>query len=580
MKTFNTIAFTIILNCAATLVSSQTIGDYRSIQTGNWNDINIWETYTNSGWVTPSTVPQSTENTITVGQGDTIIIDETRILGAMDVEGTLEINIGIKVELSGEILDDGIINVYGIIDFHSQIIYGTGAFYSFPQSKLISDGEYGFSNQMGCLEVSGIRSFSERTNFLFDGNTPQFTGIGFPSVVGNLEINNPSEITLSSTIIVIGQLSLLRGTLMTGKDNTIILGKSIDSTGTLFVDSGSVDGNFKRWITTSTNINIVFPLTHEKKNRSIVFKYTEVPVLGGTITASFKEAGVTNYGLPIDDYRTIINQVAISGYWSVIPGDNLVGGKFNISMAAEGYDIVDDYSTLRVLYRHDLNHDSVWSTFGFNGPQEGTATSPIIARTDLYFYGQFGIGGSHDIPLAVNWFSFNGTATSNGNQLKWATSSELNNNFFTIEKSSDGLNFSPIGVVNGAGNSNSLLHYSFFDEVNSSSSLISYYRIKQTDYDQADSYSETISLIKENSIGENNQVWYSSNDQMIHLQLNLLQEHITHVKVYNLSGQLISTEQFSTTEGLNQLSMDASAFTSGLLMVNLDNENKTYKILK
>jgi len=67
---------------------------------------------------------------------------------------------------------------------------------------------------------------------------------------------------------------------------------------------------------------------------------------------------------------------------------------------------------------------------------------------------------------------------------------------------------------------------------------------------------------------------------MIHLQFNLLQEQITNVKVYNLAGQLISTEQFSTTDGLNQLSMDASAFPSGLLMVNLDDENKTYKILK
>jgi len=585
MKIYKIFAAVILLNIPVSMVTAQSLGDYRSVKSGNWNDVFNWETYDGTVWTSSDSIPQSTGSTITIAHGDTIIIDENRNLGSTDIEGTLVINAGIKIELSGEVIDNGNINIYGTIDFHSQMVYGTGEFYSFAHSKMITAGENGFSNSKGCIILTGTKLFDTMTDFVFDGNIPQITGNGFPSVINNqeiynLEINNPSGVTLSSTIMIEGQLSLAQGTLYSDIENTIILGKSVDSTGTLYVDSGSVDGNFKRWISASTNINIVFPFKHMNKNRSLVFKYTEAPVLGGTITASFIETGVTNYGLPIDDYRNIINQVAINGYWSFIPGDYLTGGKFNISMAAEGYDIVDDYSTLRVLYRRDLNHDSIWSTFGFNGPQEGTATSPIITRTDLYFYGQFGIGGSHDVPLAVNWFSFNGKAITSGNQLNWATSSELNNDFFTVEKSSDGFNFSSIGIVNGAGNSNSILHYSFFDEMNSSSPTISYYRIKQTDYNGTDTYSEIISLVRKNSISENEQVWYSSNDQMIHLQFNLLQEQITNVKVYNLAGQLISTEQFSTTDGLNQLSMDASAFPSGLLMVNLDDENKTYKILK
>ena len=67
---------------------------------------------------------------------------------------------------------------------------------------------------------------------------------------------------------------------------------------------------------------------------------------------------------------------------------------------------------------------------------------------------------------------------------------------------------------------------------------------------------------------------------MIHLQLNLLQEQKTSVKVYNLTGQLLGAEQFSGNEGMNQISMDASAFSNGMLMVSLDNENKIYKIIK
>jgi len=65
--------------------------------------------------------------------------------------------------------------------------------------------------------------------------------------------------------------------------------------------------------------------------------------------------------------------------------------------------------------------------------------------------------------------------------LQWSTASEVNNDFFTIEKSANGRDFDWIGEVSGAGNSNATLNYSFVDE--NPFSGIKYYCLKQTDYD-------------------------------------------------------------------------------------------------
>jgi len=66
-------------------------------------------------------------------------------------------------------------------------------------------------------------------------------------------------------------------------------------------------------------------------------------------------------------------------------------------------------------------------------------------------------------------------------QVNWITSTETNNDYFSVERSTDGINFSPIGTVKGAGNSSTQKKYSWID----ADPVVgkSYYRLKQTDFD-------------------------------------------------------------------------------------------------
>ncbi len=81
--------------------------------------------------------------------------------------------------------------------------------------------------------------------------------------------------------------------------------------------------------------------------------------------------------------------------------------------------------------------------------------------------------------------------------LNWSTSAEINNHYFTVQRSTDGVNFVDILTVPGAGNSN---HVNLYDAIDGQAlSGISYYRLKQTDFDGAFTYSN---IVKVSSAGK------------------------------------------------------------------------------
>ncbi|HYG51004.1 MAG TPA: T9SS type A sorting domain-containing protein [Flavobacteriales bacterium] len=102
-------------------------------------------------------------------------------------------------------------------------------------------------------------------------------------------------------------------------------------------------------------------------------------------------------------------------------------------------------------------------------------------------------GGTQTISctLPIELTSFSGQTKLHQNVLEWVTASETNNAFFTLEKSTDGFNFTELNTINAMGNSNMPLSYSSVDP---SPFELTYYRLKQTDFDGSFTYSETIAV--------------------------------------------------------------------------------------
>ena len=126
----------------------------------------------------------------------------------------------------------------------------------------------------------------------------------------------------------------------------------------------------------------------------------------------------------------------------------------------------------------------------------GSATCPIIdcspppgctAPQCSNNYGMIIQSVSLGAPTPVTLLNF--TAVKNGSAvvLDWQTETELNNDYFVVEKSKNGIDFTAVNIVDGAGNSQSTLNYQTTDH--SPYNGISYYRLKQTDFDGKVSYS-------------------------------------------------------------------------------------------
>jgi hypothetical protein len=101
------------------------------------------------------------------------------------------------------------------------------------------------------------------------------------------------------------------------------------------------------------------------------------------------------------------------------------------------------------------------------------------------------------IALPIELISFEANLNANNQvDIFWSTASEQNNDFFTIERSIDGLNWEIVATVAGAGNSTNRIDYAAYDLRPLSG--ISYYRLKQTDYDGAFEYSNIVSVFNGN----------------------------------------------------------------------------------
>ena len=93
--------------------------------------------------------------------------------------------------------------------------------------------------------------------------------------------------------------------------------------------------------------------------------------------------------------------------------------------------------------------------------------------------------------LPIQLISFDGQCTGKGLQLEWTTASETNNDYFTLQKSADAINFVDVANVSGAGNSNTNQYYDLSDVP--FANALTYYRLKQTDFDGNFTYSDIIS---------------------------------------------------------------------------------------
>ena len=116
----------------------------------------------------------------------------------------------------------------------------------------------------------------------------------------------------------------------------------------------------------------------------------------------------------------------------------------------------------------------------------GTSASPGAGTSGS------GVIGPSAGPLPIELVDFKARTQDGRILLLWSTASEKNNDYFTVERSTNGNEYTAVSKIKGAGTTQSYKNYSTYD--NEPVDGISYYRLKQTDYDGSYNYSPVISV--------------------------------------------------------------------------------------
>ncbi len=223
-------------------------------------------------------------------------------------------------------------------------------------------------------------------------------------------------------------------------------------------------------------------------------------------------------------------------------------------------------NTMRLIGSH-INSTATTTRYApFVGFRISTGSScdrlPVIAK----------IGSCGAAP--VDLINFYAEKQDGRTVLNWLTASEINNDYFAIERSFDGINFEVIGKVKGMGNANGATVYSFADE-NAPSGKV-YYRLTQYDYDGQSTKSFIISVENETNLSV--KVAPNPFNNSTEVAVNFNSKDKASVKVTDLSGHLVYESSLSNN-GKVSLGDNLPAGIY-LLQVQADSDIKTFKIIK
>ena len=170
---------------------------------------------------------------------------------------------------------------------------------------------------------------------------------------------------------------------------------------------------------------------------------------------------------------------SITAYFT-IESQNLA----NVDSAVIKYSVNGVWTTKSIIYGATGNNTDYYA-FSLNLQANDTVSLKIIfidsAPSDHWKISNGNISIGQPVPLPIELIGFSGKKENNKVVLKWETGTETNNNFFTIERSSDGKTFNKPANIPGAGNSEVTIDYSYEDAKPLNGT--NYYILMQTDFD-------------------------------------------------------------------------------------------------
>ncbi len=438
----------------------------------------------------------------------------------------------------------------------TRAITGLGSFVLEAGGTLLFGSSTGIaaSAASGNILVTGGRTFSSSATYGFIGAADQVTGNGLPSTIANLIIDKSAHsktVTLEQNHTVSNTITINQGKIVTGS-NTLILDNSNPSSliagalNTNFANSW-INGKMKRRITNVAGYYFpVGTLTYLQIGQLDFSALTDGgnPYVNCSFTSDATGIDISALALKIDG--SLLTDRLNNGYWT-LNAEDVSAFTADIILTATGFSNGSTNSNSFALIKRNGGDWLIPNGTHSNTTQSIGAGVVLVQRSDISSFSDYAIAfNKFNETLPVELLDFSAEKLSDKQILiSWKTASEINNDYFVLERSYDADNFEKIAQIQGNGNSNSVLEYTFVDNQFTNKKI--YYRLKQVDFDTKYTYSKIISLSNNQDLTLNNSVYYSNSNLIFNLQ-NAGFTKINY-KIYNSLGQISMVGSFESYDG-------------------------------
>jgi hypothetical protein len=396
----------------------------------------------------------------------------------------------------------------------------------------------------GNVLVNGSAGTFTFGNAEFIGSLPQAISSGgsiaLPLNFSNMIVNKSvaEKVTLN-TKIASDNVTFTKGIIASSGTNDIIINNSWSGGN----NTSYVEGRVRH----TAYIDFIYPTGDQGYFR---------PLQGATSRATSPPMAVTYHhdippnNLSLPAFPTPMAKMSDCEYWEVrdaLGGSNSTGPFFFTmtwdSFVCNNPSYVTDPTSLNVVRLPVVSgvYATTWVALGSGG----TTTSPPYTTGSIYFgftdnnkeAGLVALGSWTNFNLPIELSEFSGKLAPEGVRLDWETASEINNDHFEIERSSNGADFEKIGTVDGHGTTTVLHKYSLLDQKPLSG--LSYYRLKQVDFDGESTYSKVISISNFPDQDQNELLIYP-----IPVRDKLFLSMKADVRIVNMLGNVIFTGNY------------------------------------
>lgn len=336
--------------------------------------------------------------------------------------------------------------------------------------------------------------------------------------------------------------------------------------------------NYIRWKTGATTGNYIFPTGYSTTDY--------LPTGINKTSSSASDIKVSTWGTPSNNlpfadssmvaactnmnsiYGGTATGTVIDRWWDIVPSSNITA------------DIILNY---RGSENTTTNPTAIINAQQWNGGQwllpfgaaPGTSTGiGAFTASGISNFSPIVLVNSGGI-LPIELISFTGQCEDNSIHIAWTTISELNNDYFTIEKSTDAINWEIVGTKKGAGNSNQIINYDFIDETTYRNADVIYYRLKQTDYNGKFEYFNPISIIN-CAIEIDIIVFPNPATDIVYIKIGE-QNSSYNATLYSCEGKQLLAEKLSSQQ-INAINV--SDLADGIYTLFVLNEETNKKMIK